>query len=222
MRNFRLNPRLNLEPQDVELLAYHMARLLPGQPLYVVNGVARYDPVESGVTARGAKWKNIHLTHRENCTASVRFRAMPWLHGDGVDIGCGLEKVTPDCIGIDSGEDFGDRCDADDRRDACDLAGYEDGRFDWVYSSCILEHLVNWERALTEWVRVLKKNGTMFIYLPWAERCRVHAIGETPGHVWHPSPQILQWELAKRGVDTVDADSDPDVWGCFVLIGRKK
>jgi SAM-dependent methyltransferase len=45
-----------------------------------------------------------------------------------------------------------------------------DGEFDYVFSSHVLEHMPDTIRALTEWVRVLKPGGNLFLLLPHAER----------------------------------------------------
>jgi SAM-dependent methyltransferase len=49
--------------------------------------------------------------------------------------------------------------------DATDLP-FEDSSFDRIIATCILAHLVNPERALLEWRRVVKSQGRITIYLP--------------------------------------------------------
>lgn len=214
---------INLSPNDVEFVLYHLQRKLKNQQMAINNGVAIYELVMRGVTRKGVKWVNSHVEHQENCSICVRDRALPWLIGKGVDIGCGMEKIKEeDCIGIDSKHDYTDRTDEDDIRDAKDLTGYEDGQFDWVYSSNTLEHIVEWERALDEWIRVLRPGGAIFLYLPWAQVCPAKCYTQNPGHVWNPTPNIIKRELEKRGVEVLECDEDADPWGCTVTIGRKK
>jgi SAM-dependent methyltransferase len=213
---------INLTVHDVDALLQHAESLVPGQKMYVENDAVIYHTVERGVTRKGIPWVNVHKSYRENAMYSIRDRALPYLVGRGLDAGCGIEKVTPDCIGIDSGMDYEGKTDADDIRDASDLAGYADGQFDWVFSSNALEHIGNWAQALSEWCRVVKKGGIIFLYLPWPEKCPVHSPERTPHHLWSPSPAVLVRELRERGFSTEDFDMEPDRWGCFVIIGRKR
>ena len=219
--NTPFSPDLNIPPEDIPRLQHDLARLVPGYGYTVIDGRCRYQIIEEGTTKEGVHWKNIHIDYRENATNTIRARALPWLEGKGVDIGCGLEKITPDCIGIDSGHDYGDRCVADDIRDASDLTGYEDGQFDWVYSSNNLEHIENWEDALDEWVRVLRKGGTMFLYLPWGDKCPPLSAKECASHVVDLDPIRVFHELDQRGILMDELDASIDGWGCFVIVGRK-
>ena len=34
-------------------------------------------------------------------TAKNRKHTLPYLHGDGIDIGCGADPVTEECVGSD-------------------------------------------------------------------------------------------------------------------------
>lgn len=179
--------------------------------------------VESGVTAKGVCWENVHRIHWENSAPRMRHRAMQWLKGvGGVDLGCGLERIVPGCLSVDSGVSYGDRTDADDTGDICDLRGYEDGRFDWVYSSNALEHTGDPRAALKEWTRVLKVGGVMFLYLPWPDRAPSNAAGNVfmAGHLWDPSPSVVR--MMTPGIDWLEVDRDVDVWGCFVMAGCKR
>ena len=215
---------INLNWEDIVYVAQALDHLTPGGRMYIENGNITFLTIEAGTTKRGVIWRNNHKTHRENCTYNIRARALPWLVGKGIDIGCGIEKVKDeDCIGTDNGEDFGDRGDADVVCDSTDLGQFSDGQFDWVYSSNNLEHIERWEKAMDEYVRVLKPGGTIFLYLPWADRCYLQAAGrEIIGHRWNPSPEIIRVELDKRGVDILECDPDIDDWGCFVIVGRKQ
>jgi SAM-dependent methyltransferase len=185
------------------------------------DGKILFEPYECGVAPGGRPWFNYHKLHRENAAPYMRKRALPWLVGDGVDIGCGLEKITPDCIGIDNGDDFQERAASDEIRDGSSLSGYEDNRFDWLYSCNALEHIENWQEALKDWVRVVRPGGILFLSMPWPAKCYLHAVGNTPAHRWNPTPLAVGRELETCGCGVVEADSDVDEWGCFVIVGRK-
>jgi len=76
--------------------------------------------------------------------------------GQGYDIGfCKEEWKYPEAIGIDSSLNNG--------FDADHLPGDE---VDYIYSSHCLEHVPNWTETLEYWISKLKKDGTLFLYLP--------------------------------------------------------
>lgn len=95
-------------------------------------------------------------------TSKVRNRIKEWTFGKGLDVGCGLDKISAEAIGVDliplSGVDF--------LLDARDLYIFKDGEFDYVFSSHVLEDLEDPINALIEWLRVLKVNGHLILYLP--------------------------------------------------------
>ena len=43
---------------------------------------------------------------------------------------------------------------------------FADSSFDFVFSSHLLEHIVNTEATLKEWMRVIKNDGYLILYLP--------------------------------------------------------
>jgi len=75
--------------------------------------------------------------------------------GRGIDIGCGEDPVTTDCVQWDKPSG-----------DAEELMGIPDSSFDWVYSSHCLEHLRDPDRALKRWWEVLKPGGFMLVAVP--------------------------------------------------------
>lgn len=81
------------------------------------------------------------------------------LVGHGCDIGCNQWKVKEDAVGIDT-------VGADIIADAQTLDGVGDETFDYVYSSHCLEHIDDWQRALANWLRVLKPGGLLVLFLP--------------------------------------------------------
>lgn len=73
-----------------------------------------------------------------------------YLVGDGVDIGCGTDPVTPTCV----------RWDRD--RDAYKLTG----EYDWIYSSHCLEHLERPVQAVEAWWSCLRPGGRLIVVVP--------------------------------------------------------
>jgi SAM-dependent methyltransferase len=84
-----------------------------------------------------------------------------YIKGEVIDIGCGrfgslgVDPITPDCERHDI-----DICDAHT------MKVYEDGQFDTVYTSHILEHLERPEEAIKHWWRILKTGGHLIISVP--------------------------------------------------------
>jgi SAM-dependent methyltransferase len=81
-----------------------------------------------------------------------------YFRGKGVDIGAG-----PDCI-----DRHGYECRNWDLKDgdAQLMAGVADGTFDFVHSSHCLEHMVDPQVALRNWIRVCKVGGYLVITVP--------------------------------------------------------
>lgn len=75
--------------------------------------------------------------------------------GVGIDIGCGDDPLVG---AVKFDKIYGN--------DAHDLSEFDDGKFDYVYSSHCLEHLEDPDKALGEWWRVLKPGGYMCIVVP--------------------------------------------------------
>lgn len=78
-----------------------------------------------------------------------------YCQGEGLDIGCASDPVTPGCSGWDL-----------PNGDAQYLEGIRDESFDFVYSSHCLEHMRDVRVALKNWFRVVRKGGTLILYIP--------------------------------------------------------
>jgi SAM-dependent methyltransferase len=103
----------------------------------------------------------------------TRWRAVPYTGGKGLDLGCGKEKLfdTEFCTGIDNGKDaelFGSVINANIKQDVTDLSQFASGKQDYVFSSHVLEHIPysHITATLREWLRVLKIDGYLILYLP--------------------------------------------------------
>lgn len=84
-----------------------------------------------------------------------------WLHGNGIDIGCGPDplKLPPGVSGSVLGWDR-------PQGDGASLPNIEDRTFDFIYSSHCLEHLNDVGAALARWTEVLKPGGFLYIVVP--------------------------------------------------------
>jgi SAM-dependent methyltransferase len=77
------------------------------------------------------------------------------LRGDGIDIGCGPDPVTPTVR----------RFDVEDG-DANHITRYVKDQFDFVFSSHCLEHMHRPREALLEWWRLVKPGGHLLFIVP--------------------------------------------------------
>ena len=113
-------------------------------------------------------WKpdspQLHEAHK------IRWELPQYTRGFVLDIGCGPCKAFPHFIGIDNRIDtslFKIDMDPDlTVPDACSLPMFATGFADAIFSSHMLEHVVDFKAALREWWRILKIGGHLCLYLP--------------------------------------------------------
>ncbi len=94
---------------------------------------------------------------------------VPYTRGFGYDLGCGPHKAFPHFIGVDSGADtrmFGIQMSPDLRMSCERLDKFASNSADFIFSSHLLEHIVDFKAALREWWRVVKVGGHLCLYLP--------------------------------------------------------
>lgn len=95
--------------------------------------------------------------------------ALQWCVGCGIDVGCGLDPISPRAVRVDRAPHvahlFGD---------GRDLRWFRDGCMDYVHASHILEDFAveDWPAVIGEWARVLKPGGNLLISVPEWERWR--------------------------------------------------
>ena len=105
-------------------------------------------------------------------TSKVRARIWPYIKkiqnagGIGIDIGCGFDRISPEADGVDvvhpisyNGPFW--------TGDISKLGNIGDCTYDYVFSSHAIEYFQDTETTLREWLRVLKDNGTFFLYAPF-------------------------------------------------------
>lgn len=125
----------------------------------------------------------------------VKYELVPYTRGVVLDLGCGPRKAFPHFLGIDSCVDtelFGIPIKPDVKvKDCADLSEtVEDASVDGVFSSHLLEHIVDYKAALKEWVRCIKKGGYLTLYLPDEDEYpKVGEHGANPDHKWNVNYQ---------------------------------
>jgi len=133
--------------------------------------------------------------------------------GQGVDIGAGLWPL-PGAMPVDIWRGPGAGRSIDD---------VPAGSLDFVFSSHCLEHVAEWETALTRWVSLVRPGGVVFLYLPHPD-CGLWRPGSPmvgDEHKWQPTPAILKRALADRGCELLASDDGPDAMMSFFVCVRR-
>lgn len=135
-------------------------------------------------------------------TSKYRHLTVPFLKGNGVDIGSGGDPVVPNAIQIELPPEEYARYRNGDIHGApiqwhgdCFNLPFKDNVLDWVYCSHVIEdwNPKRWPSILAEWVRCLKPGGNIVILVPehklWQHAVRV--LGQTPNcSHWNPEPSL--------------------------------
>lgn len=87
---------------------------------------------------------------------------------DIIDIGCGHDKVTPTSFGVDIRTDINIDLliKPNEIYQLSTVYPHLKNKFDVVYSSHSLEHLLEDAGALNSWKELLKPNGFIILYIP--------------------------------------------------------
>jgi SAM-dependent methyltransferase len=145
----------------------------------------------------------------ENAIANVEPLAVKFCQGKGLDIGCGKYKLL-NARGIENLSN----------ENAYSI-NEKDNSQDFIFSSHMLEHLERPYDALNEFIRVLKKNGILFLYLPHPA-CKIWHVENNPYHLNTPSPHSLSEILvAKFGCSIEFITYLPDAYYSFAIVAKK-
>ena len=134
--------------------------------------------------------------HTHNAKQFIASDALKWCVGKGIDVGGGRDPLKGS-VNIDPVPG------TNQENVKIDL---KDNSQDFVFSSHTLEHLQNPSANLKEWVRVLKPNGIMYLYLPhdsyvpWrkASMSRWHLHDLTSEVLWNWFKSIPQMEVVEH------------------------
>lgn len=146
-------------------------------------------------------------------TFAIRRTAEQYCHGKGLDIGASywpLPGSTP--IDTELGPGTANRIE--------DIPAISQ---DYVFSSHCLEHIRDWESALTLWIAKIRPGGVIFLYLPHP-KCKLWHLSNpqmAETHAWAPTPEIIRTALTDQGLIVIAADDGPDHFSSFFCCARK-
>jgi SAM-dependent methyltransferase len=118
-----------------------------------------------------------------------------------------------------------DRNDVDHRVDLQQLP-FEDGSYDFVFASHVLEHIPDDEKAISEICRILKPNGIAMLPVPLVAEKTVEYPEPNPNEAYHVRAPGLdyfaRYERYFPRVDTVCSDTLPEKYQLFLFEDRSQ
>jgi ADP-heptose:LPS heptosyltransferase/predicted SAM-dependent methyltransferase len=130
-----------------------------------------------------------------NESSKIKWELVPYTRGKGLDLGAGMFKTFPHFISVDNGNhaQFGWKIKPDIFVPTCEkLDLFASQSMDFVFSSHLLEHIVNTAAALKEWWRVIKPGGYLCLYLPHKDFYpNIGEHGSNPDHKHDFLPQDI-------------------------------
>lgn len=139
-------------------------------------------------------------------TEKIRPKALHYISGKVLDIGCGHDKILPTAVGVDVRALDGIDVVTTQFEKLSEILPHD---FDSVYSSHCLEHIFDDVGALTDWGKLLKPDGTIFLYLPdiryYREYNPEHAHNYSYDSFMHNIPRLVSnLKLVESGMDVGD------------------
>ena len=151
----------------------------------------------------------------------------PYLRGRGLDIGAGDFKVLPHVISVDNMHhaQFGFSVRPDVMvKSAEKLDVFASESMDFVYSSHLLEHIEEPEKALKEWWRVVKTGGCMILYLPHEDLYpKMGEDGANPDHKHNLNEDmVIRWmyRIGYWDLELCEKRNQDDEYS-FLMVFRK-
>lgn len=140
-----------------------------------------------------------------------------WLHGKGIDVGCGSSRLSPDVLAIDQQPDKR-YADADIVHDCKDLEiepvewkgqlyEFKDQEFDFIFSSHCLEDFEDVPKVFSAWWKKLALDGRMILLLPDMQGGRYPTVAESRNGKGNPSHRTdVGKEFVLKMLDDLDCD----------------
>lgn len=150
------------------------------------------------------------MTDQTDFAAQVKWECLPYVNGDGLDIGCGDYRPHDWLVGIDlkAGQtQRGPNLIMDARK----LTTIASESQNFVFSSYLLNELMEQgsdpAEVLAEWWRVIKPMGYLFLYLPVTEKCQPKAIVDAVPKPW----QMVDAKLGNGGTQFIQVFRKADL-----------
>ena len=150
--------------------------------------------------------------NKGNASSFISSKAKEYCNGRGIDIGAD-KWPQPGAIAILN----------ETSQNAYKLDNFADNSLDYVFSSHCLEHLDNWQDALSLWISKIKPDGILFLYLPH-KTMRLWNRGEPWvgfDHKWIPEAEIVNSFLVKNGMKIIEYNPDKDNYWSFHIVAKK-
>src|SRR5580658_2251280 len=145
-------------------------------------------------------------------------RAAPFAHGRLLDVGCGDKPYEPifapyvdAYVGVEHDATFAKTSASSRGRPDVLYDGkrlpFDDATFDTVLSVEVLEHTPEPQRLLNEMARVLKREGTLILTVPFSFR-----LHEEPHDYFRYTPYGVREMLANAGLEPVEQSAQGTLW----------
>lgn len=161
-----------------------------------------------------------------NEARKIKYEIVPYTRGKVLDLGSGPWKPYAHFIGIDLRQEWTDLpWNPDINMDCLNLSIFADGSIDAVFSSHLLEHLDDPEKALKEWWRVIKVGGHLVLYLPHRDLYpnspkdggnKDHKWNFVPGDIIQIMKNVGKWDLVRN-----DTRNDGDEYSFFQVFRKE-
>ncbi|MFA4981714.1 MAG: methyltransferase domain-containing protein [Candidatus Omnitrophota bacterium] len=150
--------------------------------------------------------------NKGNASSFIVDKAKQYCIGKGIDIGADAWPL-PGAIPILNEE----------HQNAYKLDNFPDNSLDYVFSSHCLEHLDKWQAALKLWIKKIKQQGILFLYLPHKSMKMWNRGGPWVGygHKWIPTAEVVNKFLKKNGMEIIEYNPSKDKYWSFHIVAKK-
>lgn len=162
--------------------------------------------------------------------SDIREIASEYLKGNGLDLGCGREKILPSAIGVDyvtQGNLKGlPETQADFHGGWHDYFNeHKPKDLDYIFSSHLLEDFDMAYHILDHWIDAVKSGGYIILYLPIEQVFKTHC--ETTGQPYNPDHK-QDWKgyedfyarLHNDKVNMIDGDDGPGIYSFYIILKK--
>ena len=167
----KLTEILNVEPQNVEALNnLAVTNILEKQyesAAELLKSILMIDDTNE-VALENYRYLVENNFVNENKEINWEYGFLEYCKGKGIEIGSGGKPLPRlNSLQVDLVDDYnGFKYHVDYLAAADDLSFAENGSFDYIIHSNMLEHLANPVKALIEWHRIIKPNGILYMIVP--------------------------------------------------------